>query len=331
VRVSGGERFGELYGDSTPMREVFGLLARVAPTDLGVVLLGETGTGKELAARALHAEGERAGAPFVVLDCGAIQPNLIESELFGHERAAFTGADRPRKGAFEVADGGTIFLDEIGELPLELQPKLLRVLERREVQRLGASRPEAIDVRLVAATHRNLAQMVTAGTFREDLYFRLAEMEIRLPPLRDRKEDIPLLARRMLAELAEAGGPTVPLSDAALQTLKRRDWPGNVRQLRNVLRRAAVMATGETIEPEDLESLPISGPPPSAPEATVDASLPLKEARDAWSAPLERDYLERVLRHHVGDLDAASAHAGIHRKSFERLLRRHDLKAADYR
>ncbi|MAC29015.1 MAG: sigma-54-dependent Fis family transcriptional regulator [Sandaracinus sp.] len=321
-----------MWGASPAMAEAFSLLERVAPTDLGVLLLGETGTGKELAARGLHGASGRGEGPFVVVDCGAIQPNLIESELFGHEKAAFTGADRLRVGAFEAADGGTVFLDEIGELPLSLQPKLLRVLERREVQRLGSSSPRTVDVRLVAATHRDLAGMVRDGGFREDLYFRLAEMEVRLPPLRDRAGDVALLAERILAELAEVQEDEPKgISAEALARLEAHPWPGNVRQLRNVLRRAAVMASGPTLGPEDLDALPTVRATPSAAHADVDASLPLKEARDKWNAPLERRYLEEVLQRHGGDLDAAASHVEMHRKSLERLLRRHDLKASDYR
>ncbi len=324
-------RFGDLWGQSQPMLEVFALLDRVARSDLAVLLSGETGTGKELGARALHSEGTRPEGPFVVVDCGAIQPNLIESEFFGHERAAFTGADKQRKGAFEVADGGTVLLDEIGELPLTLQPKLLRVLERREVQRLGGNRPIQVDVRVVSATHRDLAAMVNEGTFREDLYFRLAEVEVRLPPLRDRAEDIPLLATRLLRELADSGGPNVSLADEAIRVLEKRAWRGNVRELRNALRRAAVLADGAELTAEALDGPSTDAPARESPMARVDARLDLKGAREKWSQPLERQYLIAVLEIVAGDLAAASAHAAVHRKSFERLLRRHGIKAADYR
>lgn len=321
--MSEDARFGELYGQSKAMRAAFDLLGRAAPTDLAIVLLGETGTGKELAARVLHAESTRASGPFVVVDCGAIAATLIESELFGHERAAFTGAEKQRRGAFETAHRGTVFLDEIGELPLELQPKLLRVLERREVQRLGASRPTSVDVRIVCATHRDLASMVNEGTFREDLFFRLAEMVITLPPLRERRDDIPLLAGVILKDLADNGGPAASISDACMGLLTEHDWPGNVRQLRNVLRRAAVMSEDGTIQNVELGATTTSSTPTSA---LIDESLPLKEARDAWNGALEREYLERVLSRCGDDLDRAAAEAGMHRKSLERLLRRHGLR-----
>lgn len=317
------DRFGELWGRSTPMRDAFDLLGRAAPTDLAIVLLGETGTGKELAARVLHTESKRADGPFVVVDCGAIAASLIESELFGHERAAFTGAEKQRRGAFELANRGTVFLDEIGELPLELQPKLLRVLERREVQRLGASAPTSIDVRIVCATHRDLASMVGEGTFREDLFFRLAEMVITLPPLRDRPDDVPLLAQVVLDELAEDGGPRVEIDPSCMDALRNHDWPGNVRQLRNVLRRAAVMSEDGAIHAVELGARTAGG---QRSLDLVDDTLPLKEARDAWSSVLEREYLERVLARCGDDLDRAADEAGMHRKSLERLLRRHAIK-----
>ncbi len=311
-------RFGDLHFASSAMREAAALLAKVAPTDLSCVVTGETGTGKELAARALHQHSDRAAMPFVVVDCGSVQRNLIESELFGHERGAFTGAERARAGAFETADKGTLFLDEIGELPLDLQPKLLRVLERGEIKRLGASRRVVVDVRVVAATHRDLPAMVDAETFREDLFYRLAEVVVALPALRDRVGGAAFLAERFLKDL---NGELTPGAKDALNT---RRWPGNVRELRNVLRRAAVMSEGP-IEAAHFAPL-VTGAQVSRDAVPLSDHLPLKEARELWLEPLERRYLVAVLARHEGDLTSAAAHIGLHKKSLERLLRKHALK-----
>jgi DNA-binding NtrC family response regulator len=336
--------FGDLYGSSRPMRGVFAMLAKVARTDLSCILVGETGTGKELAARALHFNSARAAKPFVVVDCGAISQNLIESELFGHEKGAFTGADRQRSGAFEQADGGTIFLDEIGELPLELQPKLLRALERREVKRLGSGRTIEVDVRVIAATHRDLPAMIKKAEFREDVYYRLAEVVVQLPPLRDRREDIALITQRIVDEHAHEGSPVRGVDPDALRDLKARPWPGNVRELRNVLRRAVAMSSGPLLTVQDLQALAVertSNLPPAigagglqaggsdVPNADVGDELPIKEARERWVAPMEREYLVRLMKRCKGDLDRAATDAGVHRKSLERLLRQHGLKASD--
>jgi DNA-binding NtrC family response regulator len=339
-----GDSFGLLYGSSDAMRSVFALLAKVAGTDLSTVLVGETGTGKELAARSLHDASARRGKPFVVVDCGAISDNLVESELFGHERGSFTGADQRRVGAFEAAHTGTVFLDEIGELPLDLQPKLLRVLERHEIKRLGSTKMVEIDVRVVAATHRDLHAMVRAGTFREDLYYRLAEVVVTLPPLRDRKADMALLVGRILTEYAEPGQKPLSAEASAIEELARRAWPGNVRELRNTLRRAMILAEGGVLRVSDLTSLSSLGPSrpveirqdrneapadPSLPTAELSDDLPIKDARERWVAPMEREYLVRVLKRCGGDLDKAAAEAGVHRKSFERLLRQHGIKTGD--
>ena len=231
-------RFGGLLGASVAMRRVFSILERVAPTDATVLIEAETGTGKELVAEALHEESPRAAGPFVVFDCSAVSAGLIESELFGHVRGAFTGAVGDRAGAFEAAHGGTIFLDEIGELPLDLQPKLLRVLERLEVRRVGEAATRRVDVRIVAATNRSLAAEVDAGRFREDLYYRLAVVRIGLPPLRERPEDIPLLVEHFAREAARAGATPAALPEAAIRGLVAQAWPGNVRELRNAVARA---------------------------------------------------------------------------------------------
>jgi transcriptional regulator with PAS, ATPase and Fis domain len=250
---SSSDRFGELIGASAPMREVFGILERVAPTDMTVLIQGETGTGKELAARAIHGKSRRATGPFVVFDCGAVAPNLIESELFGHEKGAFTGADKSRQGAFELADNGTLFLDEIGELAAALQPKLLRALDQREVKRVGAEQSIKVNVRVVAATNRELAQEVKAGRFREDLFYRLSAVGVFLPPLRKRREDIEPIAVQLLSGISvDVGKKLAGLSPEAASALTAYSWPGNVRELKNVLGRAAALSDGHRIEAKDL-------------------------------------------------------------------------------
>jgi DNA-binding NtrC family response regulator len=332
------EKFGAVFGRSTAMRALFGVLERVAPSRLGVVLVGETGTGKDLVARAIHETSDRARGPYVVVDCGAMSRTLIESDLFGHERGAFTGADRVRPGAFERAAGGTIFLDEIGELPLELQPKLLRALENGEVQRLGGTGLFDVDVRVVAATHRDLDAMVAAGEFRQDLYFRLAEIVVAIPPLRERRADIAPLARRLLAEWARETEAR-SFDEAACQVLSARGWPGNVRELRNVVRRAAVMAETPIIGADVLVRLDhmargssaagaieaSTGSPPSTPVELCD-HLGLREARQHWTETLERTYLEQMRARFGEDVDAMAQHMGVLRKSVLRLLRQHSFE-----
>jgi transcriptional regulator with GAF, ATPase, and Fis domain len=320
------------------MDEVFVMLSRVAKTELSSILVGETGTGKELAARAIHEGSPRKGRPFVVVDCGAISESLIESELFGHEKGAFTGADQKRIGAFEAADGGTVFLDELGELSIDLQPKLLRVLERREIKRLGSTALIPIDVRVICATHRDLASMVSDGRFREDLYYRLAEVIVRLPPLRARREDVLMLAQHVLDEHAASEGVSLRFEPSAIESLERWSWPGNVRELRNVVRSAALLASGGVVRAADLRLAPRPSHPPPASAAAVDgdastdvvsidlaSTVPIQEARERWTELLERQYLRRVLARVGGDLTRAAAETGVHRKSLERLLRRHGL------
>jgi transcriptional regulator with GAF, ATPase, and Fis domain len=302
------------------------MLERLAATRLSVVLSGETGTGKELAARALHAASECKGGPFVVVDCGALPESLAESELFGHEKGAFTGADRARAGAFELASSGTIFLDEIGELSLDLQPKLLRAIERREVKRLGAGQPIDVDVRVVCATHRSLTEMMAAGRFRQDLYYRIAEVILELPPLRERTDDVVLIAERMLADEGRQLGRKLVWRPDALTALAAHSFPGNVRELRNVVRRAAALAEGSEVGLQELALAPAAvGASPSVGAELVDPSLTLKVARERWSATLERDYLTRLLAGVGGDLERAAQIAEIHPKSLQRLLRQHGI------
>jgi two-component system, NtrC family, response regulator GlrR len=307
-------RFGDLIGQSKVMRSVFERLALAAARDITVLLEGESGTGKELAARAVHEASSRSGGPFVVVDCGAISPTLVESELFGHERGAYTGASHARQGAFVRAHGGTIFLDEIGELELALQPRLLGVLERREVKPVGAPEPVSIDVRVVAAVNRDLRRLVDAGSFREDLYYRLAVGCVRMPPLRERTSDIPLLIDHLLEQHSKRDGVRHTLSEAVLHRLMFRPWPGNVRELRNVVDR--LVAFG-------LEEIPIDLQPGTARHD----SQPFKAAKAVIVGCFEREYLASVLGRHGGNITAAAAAAELDRVHFLRLLDRHGLRA----
>jgi len=315
------DRFGVMVGRSPAMRAVFAVLERAAQSDATVLITGETGTGKDAAAESLHAEGPRAAGPFVVVDCGAIPGPLLESELFGHERGAFTGADRDRAGAFELAAGGTLLLDEIGELPLELQPKLLRALESRTVQRLGGAKRIPVDVRIVAATNRNLRAEVNARRFRSDLYFRLAVIEVTLPPLRDRPEDVPALVEALLESSGQGALPEAEelRSGRWAAGLLRHPWPGNVRELRNAIERLLAL-------PDlPLEALAATGGATST-EGLVDPRLPLRVARDRWVRFFERRYLEELLRQHGDNVSAAARAAGVDRIHLHRLLSRVGLR-----
>jgi transcriptional regulator with GAF, ATPase, and Fis domain len=312
------QSFGGLIGASPAMREVFAQMARIAESDAAVLILGETGTGKELAARAIHDGSARAAGPFAIVDCAALAGSLIEAELFGHARGAFTGAVAARAGSFEVASGGTIFLDEVGELPLDLQPKLLRVLESRAVKRLGESEHRPIDVRLVAATHRDLRRMVNAGAFREDLYFRIAVLPLVLPPLRARKGDVPLLFRHFLGNRR----PVEPVTDAELDALP---WFGNVRELRNFVERACAIGTRDALTAG-------AGAGAGAPDVArggvapeVPFEQPFKEFRERWIDHGEREYLRRLLERHDRNVPAAAEAAGVDRTYVYRLIRKHGL------
>jgi two-component system, NtrC family, response regulator GlrR len=313
IPISPRTRFGGMVGRSPVMRAVFALMERAAQSDVTVLLEGETGTGKEAAARAIHGESARKDGPLIVVDCGAVPPDLLESELFGHEKGAFTGATQSRVGAFEAASGGTLFLDEIGELSLDLQPKLLRAIERREIKRVGTNTYQPVDVRLVAATNRDLRDEVNGRRFRSDLYYRLAVLEIRLPPLRERADDLLPLRDQILADLGLADAPELqPLVRALpLQVLSRHTWPGNVRELRNYLERCIVLRHAV-------------GLPESADEhrALGDAVLPLRAARDRW----QRKYLEDLLTGTGDNVAAAARAAGVDRIHLYRLLRKHGLR-----
>ena len=306
------------------MLEIFELIRKIAPTDVSVLIQGETGTGKELAARAIHDLSGRSRGPFVVIDCGAIPANLIESELFGHERGAFTGASYARAGAFERAKGGTIFLDELGELRLDLQPKLLRVLENREVRRVGSDRTMAVDVRVIAATNRELLKQVKAGRFREDLYFRLSVIDVHLPPLRERRDDLPHIIDSVLNDpenIKQHGRKR--LTRRALERLRAYPWPGNVRELMNVISHLLAFSEGEEI---DLAHLParLQGSTQGA-AVTFDELLSFKAAKEQVLTAFERDYIVSRLRRSRGNISRAARESGLHRKSVERLAKKHHL------
>jgi two-component system, NtrC family, response regulator HydG len=316
VAVSPAARFGRVIGASAPMRRLYPLLERLAATDVSVVIEGETGTGKELLAESLHERGRRASGPFVVLDCTALTPSLAESELFGHERGAFTGAVSGRKGVFEQAHGGTLFIDEIGELPATLQPKLLRALERSEVRPVGGARTVRVDVRVLSATHRNLDAEVQAGRFREDLFHRLAVARIELPALRRRKGDIAALARAFWHQM-DATAPVLP--ESLLRSWEDYGWPGNVRELRNAVARR--LALGELAESSRRDP-PLAEAPASADgvlERIVDLGLSFPAARQRVIEELERRYVERVLAEHDGNVSRAAEASGIARRQFQRV------------
>ncbi len=324
VPLSSRDRFGALLGGSAAMRRVFAILERIAPTDTTLLVEGETGTGKELVAEGVHEESQRSGGPFVVFDCSAVSPSLIESELFGHVKGAFTGSVADRAGAFEAADGGTLFLDEVGELPLDLQPKLLRALERREVRRVGSNQVRRVDVRIVAATNRSLSLEVERGRFREDLYYRLAVIHLVLPPLRERPEDIPLLVAHFTREL---GGPdAVPLPDSLVKTVENQSFAGNVRELRNFVARALSLRAPTPANPQT----PLEGTTTS-PSITVplDLSVPLKQARDQLIDQYEQAYLREALNLTSGNITRAAELAGVNRKFIQRAMKRLGLRDPD--
>ncbi len=330
ILPSESPRFGEALGPSLPMRALFGVLEQIAPTDAPVLLEGETGTGKDVLARSIHQKSRRAGAPFVVVDCGAVSYNLIESELFGHERGAFTGAVATRSGAFETAGSGSIFLDEFGELPLDVQPKLLRVLESGEFRRVGGNKTFRASARVIAATKRNLKEEVERGKFREDLYFRLAVVPIHVPPLRQRREDIPMLVEHFLeaAKKRDPAAAEVRLDSDTVAALAAHDWPGNVRELRNVLDRAIYIATASGERELKLVDLPVSASA-SAGGGTSFAFSPGESYRDTrarFEAEFEKAYVAFLLARHAGNLSAAAREAKMDRKHLFDLARKHGLR-----
>ncbi|MDB4963585.1 MAG: Response regulator of zinc sigma-54-dependent two-component system [Myxococcales bacterium] len=314
VELPTATSFGRMIGASREMRRLYRLCERLAASDVPVVIEGETGTGKEVLAEALHEEGARRQGPYVVFDCTAVPANLLESELFGHERGAFTGAVSPRKGVFEQAHQGTLLIDEIGDLDLSLQPKLLRALERGEIRRVGGDRPIRVDVRIVAATRRDLDREVQEGRFRDDLFHRLAVARIELPPLRARRGDVTLLAQHFWASL---GGDPRALTSDLVSRWEATPWPGNVRQLRNTVARRIALGDLATVDAE--RSVVASS---DVIDDVLQKSLPLVQARQLVVDAFEQRYLERILAEHGGSVTNAAAAAGIARRHFQRMRAR---------
>jgi DNA-binding NtrC family response regulator len=309
----------KIVGKSPAMVGVFQLVRKAARAEANILIQGESGTGKELVARAIHANSPRAPEVFVPVDCAALPENLLESELFGHERGAFTGADRAKPGMFEVADRGTLFMDEVGELPLALQAKLLRALQEREIRRIGGTKQIPVDVRLVSATNRDLAESVRKREFREDLFYRVNVIVIALPPLRERAGDVPLLAYHFLGRYGRnRERPLEAIDPDALAVLEGYAWPGNVRELQNVIERACALADGPTLGVRDLPEHVRGRGRPAA--ATPGQDLPLREAREAWLRTFTHEYLADLLRRHGGNISQAARTAGVDRKTLHRLL-----------
>ncbi len=333
------ERLGDMVGRHVKMRELYAVLEKIAPTSTTVVIEGETGTGKEVVAQTIHKLSPRASGPMMVFDCGAVPDNLIESELFGHEKGSFTGAIMTRQGLFEMAHGGTLFLDELGELPLDLQPKLLRALEQREIRRVGSNKPIKVDVRIIAATNRNLEDEVRQGRFRQDLFYRLSVVRVFLPPLRDRIDDIQVLVKQFLADASYNKKPdgsqkVTGLSRGAMDLLAVYKWPGNVRELVNTVERAVSFAEGELIEARDLpETVRGEEPPPRmasspipVPIMTPDSDSTFKDAKERWVSTFERDYIVTLLKKNKGNISHAAREADIDRKYFRKLMRKYGIE-----
>ncbi len=362
---SRSDRCAGLIGANPRMREIYSIIEKIAPTATTVVIDGETGTGKEVVAQAIHSLSPRSRNDLVVFDCGAVPPNLIESELFGHEKGSFTGAVMTRQGLFEQADGGTLFLDELGELPLDLQPKLLRALEQREVRRVGSTKAAKVDVRIIAATNRNLEDEVKAGRFRQDLFYRLSVVRLNLPSLRERTDDIPLLVQHFLHNGSYNKLPTgLPkvrsIARDAMTALQTYPWPGNVRELVNVVERAVSFCDSETLQLSDLPdyvrsaraaspvslaktplpkrphttgnqplvSMDPNAPAPQPPMELLADGVTFKDAKERWVASFERDYILQLLRRNNGNISHAARAADIDRKYFRKLMKKYDIEAA---
>ena len=333
LQISPSECFGGVLGRSVAMRRVFYIAETYAPTDASIMITGETGTGKEIMAEEIHRHSARAAKPFVVIDCAALAKDLIESELFGHVKGAFTGAASDRPGAFEYANGGTVFLDEIGDLAPELQPKLLRVLEKREIRRVGTNAVQKVDVRIICATNRRMDAEVEEGRFREDLFYRLCVVNFEIPPLRRRKEDIPLLARKFVSDLHGSDAlDEIADFDAAMEVLRRHDWPGNVRELRNLIDRAFYSPS----RPIDLTACLHAGRlvkargADSAIEAMkVDDAIgnrPFKEEKAELVDEFERKYILKLLKRNDGNVSKSSREAGIERAYLQRLIKKYGIE-----
>jgi DNA-binding NtrC family response regulator len=323
--------FTGVVGSSAAMQEAHRLIEQAARLDITVLLTGETGTGKELAARAVHLNSARRERPFVAVNCGALPAELVESELFGHGKGAFTGAAQAKAGLFEEANGGTLFLDEVGDLPLSAQVKLLRVLQEKEVRRVGETRSVRVDVRVVAATHRDLRAAAAQGSFREDLFYRLNVFPVQLPPLRERKEDIPLLAAHLLDKHCKTMGRTLEgMTPEALRALLGYPWPGNVRELENALMRAVAVASGPRVTERDLP-LEVRERQEGTLPGGAARQLPYRDALDLARDRFSREYLTALLRDFEGNVTRAAEHAGIERESLHRLLKRYSIRSDDFK
>jgi DNA-binding NtrC family response regulator len=338
VRLETGV-FENMIGRSRAMMRVFETIEKVAPTDVTVLVRGESGTGKELVARAIHFRSPRARKPFIAVNCAAFSRELVESELFGHEKGAFTGAVQRREGKFEAADGGTLFLDEIGDMALETQAKLLRVLQEKQFERIGGNQPLSVDVRIIAATNQDLETMVSQGRFREDLYYRIKVVEIRIPPVRERREDIPLMVRHFIEDACQRfGKPAMRLSPEAMRACLDRPWKGNARSLKAAIEQAVILAGGDEISPEDL----FSGSDPEGDHAPAqitnhlplgsddgDETLTFREAKDKFVGDWEREFFIRALRATSGNISRAAERIGMYRQSFQQKMRELGITLAD--
>jgi two-component system response regulator AtoC len=331
AQVQGAYGFEQMVGSGPAMRRVFETIERVADTDVTVLIRGESGTGKELVANALHYRSPRRTKPLVKMNCAALSRELVESELFGHEKGAFTGAVARREGKFEAADGGTLFLDECGDMPLETQAKLLRALQEKEIERVGGNQPIRVDVRLIAATNQDLEAAVKAGRFREDLYYRLRVVEIPIPPLAERREDIPLLVDRFLRDAATRFGREMkPLTAEALRACVAHDWKGNVRELRSAIEQALLLAAGPEITAADLLGRADGGLVPAA-SAAGDPASPrsFREAKDRMVEAFERQFITEALRRHGGNITKAAEEAGMYRQNFQQKMRELGITSED--
>jgi DNA-binding NtrC family response regulator len=327
-------RFHDMVSKSPKMRRVFDLIKQVGPLGSTVLIQGETGTGKELVARAVHASDTRRRGPFVALNCAALNESLLESELFGHERGAFTGAEKQKKGRFELADGGTLFLDEIGEISAAMQSKLLRVIQTGRVDRLGGSEAVPVDVRIIVATNKRLEDEVKGGRFRQDLFFRIAVIRVDLPPLRERMEDVPLLAMHFLEGFAKLSTPPVAEIQAeAMQALMQYSWPGNVRELQNAIRSAVALADGAAIHRESLPSsiAPRAERPAGTIDTLIDIDRPLRELTGDLISRVERDYISRLLTRYKGNVARTAKHSALSRRSVTQKLHKYELDRMQFK
>ena len=323
--------FDNIIGTSENIQKVFSVVSRVAPTDASVFISGESGTGKELIARAIHANSRRSGRAFMAINCAALPDHLLESELFGHEKGSFTGADNQRRGLLEVASGGTFFLDEISEMSMDLQAKLLRVIQERRIRRVGGESEIPIDVRWVSATNRDPEQAVRDGNLRQDLLYRLNVVPVRLPPMRQRREDIPALAQHFLRRFgADYERGNLRFSAEALRVLGDYHWPGNVRELQNVVERIVSMCLpGQEITPEDIPEELTMRPTNGRPTIAYSADLPFHDAKNDAITVFEKEYLRDLLRRHGGNISQAARTAGIDRKTIHRMLAKYELDGRD--